>query len=193
VVSQVLPRPPPYCQNQVDLSMSYSPSGLSVSPERVSSAPSSRLNYDCPKNPDDHVRQPIDEQSHDEAADLSLDAPSTSTSPPGHKADDATASLPFSVSLTLQNTGSVARDHLASERTFLAYVRTSLAFASAGVGTSSRSFSLKFNLRISYSTGTAIPRLYQHEARRVSEQSDSVCTTVGRHADSIRHGCPCSG
>ncbi|KAH9968343.1 hypothetical protein BGW80DRAFT_1158181, partial [Lactifluus volemus] len=36
-------------------------------------------------------------------------------------------------SLTLQNTGSVARDHLASERTFLAYVRTSLAFASAGV------------------------------------------------------------
>ncbi|KAI0034617.1 hypothetical protein K488DRAFT_45011 [Vararia minispora EC-137] len=36
-------------------------------------------------------------------------------------------------SLILENTGSVARDHLASERTFLAYVRTSLAFASAGV------------------------------------------------------------
>jgi len=35
--------------------------------------------------------------------------------------------------LTLQNTGSVARDHLASERTFLAYVRTSLAIASTGV------------------------------------------------------------
>jgi uncharacterized membrane protein YidH (DUF202 family) len=48
----------------------------------------------------------------------------------------AATSLPFSLSLTLQNTGSVARDHLASERTFLAYVRTSLAFASAGVGTS---------------------------------------------------------
>jgi len=29
--------------------------------------------------------------------------------------------------------GSVARDHLASERTFLAYVRTSLTIASAGV------------------------------------------------------------
>lgn len=38
------------------------------------------------------------------------------------------------VSLTLANTGSVARDHLASERTFLAYVRTSLALASSGVG-----------------------------------------------------------
>ncbi|KAI0262430.1 hypothetical protein BC834DRAFT_828832 [Gloeopeniophorella convolvens] len=50
------------------------------------------------------------------------------------KADGAAAhTLPFSFSLTLQNTGSVARDHLASERTFLAYVRTSLAFASAGV------------------------------------------------------------
>jgi len=42
------------------------------------------------------------------------------------------ASLP--VSLCLQNSGSVARDHLASERTFLAYVRTSLAIVSAGVG-----------------------------------------------------------
>lgn len=41
-------------------------------------------------------------------------------------------SLP--ISLCLQNSGSVARDHLASERTFLAYVRTSLAIVSAGVG-----------------------------------------------------------
>ncbi|KAF5382537.1 hypothetical protein D9615_002829 [Tricholomella constricta] len=38
-----------------------------------------------------------------------------------------------SISLTLENSGSVARDHLASERTFLAYVRTSLAIASSGV------------------------------------------------------------
>ncbi|KAG5634160.1 hypothetical protein H0H81_003121 [Sphagnurus paluster] len=37
------------------------------------------------------------------------------------------------VALTLENSGSVARDHLASERTFLAYVRTSLSIASAGV------------------------------------------------------------
>ncbi|KAI0823162.1 hypothetical protein BC628DRAFT_1325530 [Trametes gibbosa] len=36
--------------------------------------------------------------------------------------------------LTLENSGSVARDHLASERTFLAYVRTSLTMSSAGVG-----------------------------------------------------------
>jgi uncharacterized membrane protein YidH (DUF202 family) len=37
-------------------------------------------------------------------------------------------------SLVLENNGSVARDHLASERTFLAYVRTSLALAGSGVG-----------------------------------------------------------
>ncbi|KAF8959136.1 hypothetical protein BDZ97DRAFT_1667612 [Flammula alnicola] len=39
----------------------------------------------------------------------------------------------FNPSVTLENSGSVARDHLASERTFLAYVRTSLALASTGV------------------------------------------------------------
>jgi len=37
-------------------------------------------------------------------------------------------------SYTLENTGSVARDHLANERTWLAYLRTSLALASTGVG-----------------------------------------------------------
>ncbi len=42
---------------------------------------------------------------------------------------------PFHVRLILANTGSVARDHLSLERTFLSYVRTSLAIASAGVGT----------------------------------------------------------
>ena len=40
----------------------------------------------------------------------------------------------FQPSLVLENCGSVARDHLATERTFLAYVRTSLTIASAGVG-----------------------------------------------------------
>ncbi|KAJ4489962.1 hypothetical protein J3R30DRAFT_3277516 [Lentinula aciculospora] len=39
----------------------------------------------------------------------------------------------FNPQLLLENHGSVARDHLASERTFLAYVRTSLAIACTGV------------------------------------------------------------
>jgi uncharacterized membrane protein YidH (DUF202 family) len=40
----------------------------------------------------------------------------------------------FRPSIVLENSGSVARDHLASERTYLAYVRTSLALATTGVG-----------------------------------------------------------
>lgn len=35
---------------------------------------------------------------------------------------------------TLQNTGSTARDHLASERTFLAWLRTGLGFIALGIG-----------------------------------------------------------
>jgi uncharacterized membrane protein YidH (DUF202 family) len=34
---------------------------------------------------------------------------------------------------TFQNTGSVARDHLASERTFLAWIRTGLGFVALGI------------------------------------------------------------
>ncbi|KAF8607008.1 hypothetical protein BDV93DRAFT_436489 [Ceratobasidium sp. AG-I] len=39
----------------------------------------------------------------------------------------------YNPTMVLENTGSVARDHLANERTWLAYVRTSLAIASTGV------------------------------------------------------------
>ena len=45
-----------------------------------------------------------------------------------------TTFLKFNPTLVLENAGSVARDHLAVERTFLAYVRTSLTIATAGVG-----------------------------------------------------------
>ncbi|KAL2258152.1 hypothetical protein VTK26DRAFT_8651 [Humicola hyalothermophila] len=41
--------------------------------------------------------------------------------------------LRYFKSIELENKGSVARDHLALERTFLAWLRTSLAFASIGI------------------------------------------------------------
>ncbi|KAF7350669.1 DUF202 domain-containing protein [Mycena sanguinolenta] len=47
--------------------------------------------------------------------------------------DPPVSRYPQGLSLVLVNSGSTARDHLASERTFLAYTRTSLTIASAGV------------------------------------------------------------
>ncbi|EIW81253.1 hypothetical protein CONPUDRAFT_104558 [Coniophora puteana RWD-64-598 SS2] len=59
--------------------------------------------------------------------------PKTSDSEPPSPSRFKSLIAPFKLSLVLENKGNVARDHLASERTYLAYVRTSLACSSAGV------------------------------------------------------------
>ena len=61
---------------------------------------------------------------------LSLDTISRSRSP---AQKDLLKSIAY-FSLVLENSGSLARDHLSIERTWLAYMRTSLVIAGTGVG-----------------------------------------------------------
>lgn len=48
--------------------------------------------------------------------------------------DHPTGLLAQFSSLSLENTGAVARDHMANERTFLAWLRTSLSLVTIGIG-----------------------------------------------------------
>ena len=110
--------------------------------------------------------------------------------------------VPFRLSLVLRNTGSVARDHLASERTFLAYVRTSLSFASAGVGPSFRPprpplfFLIEtMCVHITCSSGTAVSRLGECEREWFSCVACDrfLCEAVGRDAGWVWNGGVVSG
>ena len=106
--------------------------------------------YQPNPNPDRGRDGPSSSSSQPKAADTSVPAVAVGATAAG------TPNVPFGVSLTLRNTGSVARDHLASERTFLAYVRTSLSFASAGVGPSSFLLPYLFLKKHMYSSCTAV-------------------------------------
>ncbi|KAN0137782.1 DUF202 domain containing protein [Lactarius tabidus] len=115
--------------SQPDLGPEFSISSRHGSPKSRSRSP---VKHDSLKNlDDDAVNQQSGSSSNPQRTIGGPSAPS-SNQKTGNVAAASTV-LPFSLSLTLKNTGSVARDHLASERTFLAYVRTSLSFASAGV------------------------------------------------------------
>lgn len=64
--------------------------------------------------------------------------------------------------LELENKGSVARDHLALERTFLAWLRTSLAFASIGIAVTQL-------FRLNTSTQSADPNAPENKLKHVGK------------------------
>jgi hypothetical protein len=80
----------------------------------------------------------ISDERQSPVAHTSDEARETAEEPTLNEAGSGRRPLPLlkriKPALVLENSGSVARDHLASERTFLAYVRTSLAIAATGVG-----------------------------------------------------------
>ncbi|OAA68621.1 hypothetical protein SPI_00816 [Niveomyces insectorum RCEF 264] len=81
-------------------------------------------------------------------------------------------------SIELENKGSVARDHLALERTYLAWLRTSLAFASIGIAVTQL-----FRLNTLSPTGDSAPggdNKNNHNGEDASNDHHSTLRQVGR-------------
>ena len=101
----------------------------SIEPNGQRSVPSSSRRREAIPGPSSE-RDPIDVDDVEEEDERDEDELDTQKK----RANLAERLKHYALYLELENSGSVARDHLALERTFLAYARTSLAIASAGVG-----------------------------------------------------------
>ncbi|KAK2746488.1 hypothetical protein FQN57_003114 [Myotisia sp. PD_48] len=77
-------------------------------------------------------------------------------------------------SLELENKGSVARDHLALERTFLSWLRTSLAFASIGIAIT-QLFRLNTAIRQQTPSANSSPPVLSNE---YIESSDNIYFSI---------------
>ncbi|KAJ7600751.1 hypothetical protein C8J56DRAFT_911184 [Mycena floridula] len=114
-----------------------SPRRKSYSKTRVFASPKGRILRPKPKLSKlfDSFQHSAARRSDSFSSNYSPDSPTQHLAP--FRSDASSSDLPHPVldmlSLRLQNSGGVARDHLSVERTYLAYLRTSLAIASAGV------------------------------------------------------------
>ncbi|KAK4998871.1 hypothetical protein LTR66_001969 [Elasticomyces elasticus] len=69
-------------------------------------------------------------------------------------------------SVELENRGSVARDHLALERTFLAWIRTSLSFASIGIAVTQL---FRLNTSLQTGEGSSVPTADMARLRHIGK------------------------
>jgi uncharacterized membrane protein YidH (DUF202 family) len=114
----------------------YSPSRTPCRHSTISFSEDARPNHPSTNELNDiHTADetPNDGQDHDRESDQPSSRSSTSNSSQDLKQPWYRKIASNYRSISLENKGSVARDHLALERTFLAWLRTSLAFASIGI------------------------------------------------------------
>jgi uncharacterized membrane protein YidH (DUF202 family) len=155
---------------------SHSPSDTSSIHSHSSQNPTRDMPIDAESGlpPDGHAPLPPSSSSHPEAKPRKkrLRQSSTKTALYQHRIHGVRlnrqllqAVRHFRPNLVLENSGSVARDHLASERTFLAYVRTSIAIASTGVALVQLFTIADITARITGTDVIPVSRSVQHFAK----------------------------
>ncbi|KIW02444.1 uncharacterized protein PV09_06256 [Verruconis gallopava] len=91
-----------------------------------------------------------------------------------------------------KNTGSTARDHLASERTFLAWIRTGLGFIALGIAVERFSQldlpALARELKTANSPSQSLPSPPNNSRKRESDERLLVGTLLGTGMGSIVYG-----
>lgn len=96
---------------------------------------------------------------------------------------------PWSKTPLLKNTGSVARDHLASERTFLAWLRTGLGFVALGIGVERFSQLDIPTTSAPISNGVSVKSQGISKSRKLDDKTQElVYTLLGTGSGSIAYG-----
>jgi len=89
----------------------------------------------------------------------------------------------------LKNTGSVARDHLASERTLLSWLRTGLGFVALGIGVERFSQLDVATVRVPSTTGVSAKNEGSTKSKNLDDKTQQlVFTLLGTGSGAIVYG-----